>query len=153
MIKSSFFANGVTVSNSFCHELYSYFSSADAYMLHSDVLPCLRRLSSPNVTMGVISDFDERLEGILKGLGIASYFRFIVQSFVEGYSKPSNELWQAAITRAGKVDEGFHVGDDPQKDAFEDATTIILDRTNDIITDFRKISSLEELPELLKTPL
>jgi FMN phosphatase YigB (HAD superfamily) len=103
--------------------------------------------------MGVISDFDERLEGILKGLGIASYFRFIVQSFVEGYSKPSNELWQAAITRTGNVDEGFHVGDDPQKDAFQNATTIILDRKNGITTNFKKISSLEELPELFKNSI
>jgi FMN phosphatase YigB (HAD superfamily) len=102
--------------------------------------------------MGVISDFDERLEGILQGLGVASHFRFIVQSFVEGYSKPSKELWQAAIARVGTVHEGWHIGDDPEKDAFFDATTIILDRNNSITTDYRKISSLEELPELLKIP-
>jgi FMN phosphatase YigB (HAD superfamily) len=99
--------------------------------------------------MGVISDFDERLVGILEALGIASYFQFIVQSFVEGYSKPSRELWQVAIKRAGDVDEGLHVGDDPQKDVFIDATTIILDRANNVRTDLTRISSLEELPDLL----
>lgn len=152
MIKSSFSANGVPVSTPFCHGLYEHFSSADTYVLHSDVLSCLRRLSSANVMMGVISDFDERLEGVLRGLRVRSYFRFIVQSFVEGYSKPSRDLWQAAIARAGKVDGGWHVGDDPEKDAFVDVTTIILDRTGNITTNFRKISSLEELPELLKIP-
>jgi FMN phosphatase YigB (HAD superfamily) len=99
--------------------------------------------------MGVISDFDIRLEGVLQGLGIRSYFRFIVQSFVEGYNKPSKELWDAAIAKAGFVDEGFHVGDDPEKDAFADATTIILDRGDDITTEFRKISSLIDLPGIL----
>jgi FMN phosphatase YigB (HAD superfamily) len=96
--------------------------------------------------MGVISDFDIRLEGVLQGLGIRSYFRFIVQSFVEGYNKPSKELWEAAVMNAGNVEGRWHVGDDPEKDAFVDATTIILDREIGLATDFEKISSLEDLP-------
>ena len=140
------------MSNSFCHALYSHYSSADAYFLHDGVLPCLRRLSAANVSLGVISDFDERLEGILRGLGIRSYFRFVVQSFVEGYSKPSKELWQSAIAKIDKVDKGWHVGDDPKKDAFVDATIIIVARTNKIATSFTTISSLEELPGLLNIP-
>ena len=121
--------------------------------MHDDALPCLRRLSAANVSMGVISDFDERLERILQELGVRTYFRFVVQSFVEGYSKPSKELWQVAIAKVDKVDGGWHVGDDPEKDAFADATTIILNRTNKITTTgFTKISSLEELPGLLKVP-
>ena len=153
VIKSSFWANGVRVSDSFCSELYSYYSTADAYTLYDDVIPCLQRLSRAGVVMGVISDFDERLEGILKGLGVSSYIAFIVQSFVEGYSKPSKELWTAAVAQAGgRVDQGWHVGDDPRKDAFEDATTIIIDRSGAITTDLQKIASLEQLPQLLKIP-
>lgn len=152
MIKSSFSANGVSVSDIFCHILYSRYSAADAYVLHSDVLPSLRRLSAPNVTLGIISEFDERLEGILQGLGVLSYFQFIVQSFAEGYSKPSKDLWRIAVNRTGRVDEGWHVGDDPNKDAFDEATPIILDRANTVRTNFRKISSLEELSDLLHIP-
>lgn len=137
------------MSNPFCRALYSHYSSANAYALYDDALPCLRRLSAANVVMGVISDFDERLEGILRGLGVRPYFRFVVQGFIEGHSKPSKELWQAAIAKVDKADKGWHVGDDPEKDAFVDATTIILDRTNKITTNSTKISSLEELPELL----
>ena len=153
VIKSSFWANGVRVSDSFCRELYSHYSTADAYMLYDDVIPCLQRLSRAGLVMGVISDFDERLDGILQGLGVSSYIAFIVQSFVEGYSKPSKELWTAAVAQAGgRVDEGWHVGDDPKKDAFEDATTIIVDRSGAITTDFQKIASLEQLPQLLNIP-
>jgi hypothetical protein len=47
-------------------------------------------------------------------------------------------------------EEGYHIGDDPKKDAFKDATTIIVDRENVITTTFPRISSLEELPDLLK---
>jgi FMN phosphatase YigB (HAD superfamily) len=153
VIKSSFSANGVAVSDSFCHELYSHYSTADAYILYDDVIPCLQRLSRAGVVMGVISDFDERLEGIQQGLGVSSYIAFIVQSFVEGYSKPSKELWTTAISQAGgQVEEGWHVGDDPKKDAFEDPTIIIVDRSGAITTDFQKITSLEQLPRLLNIP-
>jgi FMN phosphatase YigB (HAD superfamily) len=138
------------VSKPFCHSLYAHFSTADAYTLFPDVVPCLQRLSSANVIMGVISDFDIRLEGVLQGLGIRSYFRFVVQSFVEGYNKPSRELWAAAMMKAGNLESGWHVGDDLEKDAFVDATTIILDRENGISTDFENISSLKGLPGLVE---
>jgi FMN phosphatase YigB (HAD superfamily) len=100
--------------------------------------------------MGVISDFDVRL------LGIDSYFKFVVQSLVEGYSKPSKELWQVALRNAQMAEgeeEGYHIGDDPKKDAFTDATTIIVDRENVISTTFTRISTLEELPDLLNVNL
>ena len=148
VIKSSFSANGIQVSNSFCWELYSHYSTANAYTLYDDVVPCLRRLSRAATIMGVISDFDERLEVILQGLGVSSHFAFVVQGFAEGYSKPSKELWAAAALRAG-VDEGWHVGDDPEKDAFEDATIIIVERSGNSTSTFQKVSSLEELPEVL----
>jgi putative hydrolase of the HAD superfamily len=149
VIKSSFLANGITVSDPFCHELYSHYSSSDAYSLHSDVQLCLQRLQAAKTVMGIISDFDERLAGILSGLGIGTYFQFIVQSYVEGHSKPSHELWQVALERAGQVERGWHVGDDPKKDAFEDAVPIILDRQGTIETLFTRIRTLDELPSLL----
>jgi HAD superfamily hydrolase (TIGR01549 family) len=99
--------------------------------------------------MGIISDFDERLHGIVQGLGIGSYTKFIVQSYVEGYSKPSAELYAKAKQHAGSIDESWHVGDDPEKDAFTGTKTIIVDRENKIATDFQKISTLDELPALL----
>lgn len=153
VIQSTFSANGVSVSNSFCRELYSYYSTGDAYLLYDDVVPCLQRLSRAGIILGVISDVDERLPAILQGLGIASHFRFIVQSFVEGYGKPAKELWTAAIERAGGADEAWHVGDDPKKDAFEDAKTIILDRQNITRNVTSKIASLDELPQLLDIPI
>jgi putative hydrolase of the HAD superfamily len=152
VIKLSFAEQGVAVSTPMCLDLYSHFSKADAYILHKDVLPCLNRLAKAQISLGIISDFDERLEGILLGLGLTSYFSVIIQSFVEGYSKPSQELWHAAVARIGDVGESWHIGDDPEKDAFIDSTTIILDRKNSVDTKFRKISSLVDLPELLDIP-
>jgi len=149
VIKSSFAANGISVSDQFCQDLYTHFSSADAYILYPDVPPCLLQLSQAGITMGIISDFDERLDRIVQGLGIGSYIKFIVQSYVEGYSKPSKELYTAAKEHAGATVESWHIGDDPEKDAFTDTNVIIVDRENSITTNFERISTLEELPRLL----
>lgn len=148
----SFKANNIDVSRDFCHALYHHYSSSDAYRIYPDVHPCLQKLSSAGVTLGVLSDFDIRLQSILDGFGISSYFKFVIQSLVEGYSKPSEELWAAALERGGvAVEEGYHVGDDPAKDAFMEAKTIILDRDSSITTTaFPRIQTLEELPDLLK---
>jgi FMN phosphatase YigB (HAD superfamily) len=103
------------------------------------LISCLCRFCS--------SDFDERLEGILVGLGVRSYFKFIVQSFVEELDKPSGKLWTVAVNRAGVKGEAWHVGDDTEKDAFVDATSIRLDRHG--IGDTLKITSLTQLPSIL----
>jgi len=140
----------VDVPKDLCHVLYQHFSTADPYKVYPDVLPTLQKLSSAGVIMGVLSDFDVRLQGILEGLGISPYFEFVVQSLVEGYSKPSRELWRAVLRKAGTRDVlGYHVGDEPGKDGFVDARTVIVDRENEIVTDFVRISSLKELPDLL----
>jgi FMN phosphatase YigB (HAD superfamily) len=97
--------------------------------------------------MGVISDFDERLEGIMTDLGVRSYFKFVVQSYVEGYSKPSKELWTAVVRKAN-VSNAWHVGDDIEKDAFSDATSILIDR-NSGTPGPNKIASLIELSTFL----
>src|SRR2546430_16596432 len=103
----SFKANKIDVSKEFCHSLYLHFSSSDAYKLHSDVKTCLERLSSPGVTMGVLSDFVVRLQGILEGLGIDSYFKFTIRSHVGGGRTRSKALCQPDLRKAGSVLEGY----------------------------------------------
>jgi FMN phosphatase YigB (HAD superfamily) len=150
----TFAMNGVDVPEEpFCHELYRYYSCAEAYSAYPDAIPALKRLSEGGVTMGVISDFDERLGAILTGLGMRGYLKFIVQGFVEGHDKPAAELWRAAVRKTGvRVDEAWHVGDDPERDAFTDPRTVIVNREVDktrISTDVETISTLEELPALV----
>jgi Haloacid dehalogenase-like hydrolase len=165
VIKHSFSANGVGVSDSFCHELYAYYASSEAYSLFPDVKPCLQRLHRPNHILGIISEFDERLEGIINGLGIGEFFEFTVQSYEFYANKPSDALYIQGVLKAQTITEkqgalpftelgmevyGWHIGDDPQKDAFQMAIPIILDRETTLETSFRKIRTLKDLvPELL----
>ena len=148
VVQSSFSANGIYVSKPFCKSVYEYYSHAEAYTVYPDVIPCLDQLSRANVTMGIMSDFDERLDVILKELGLRTYFKFIVQSYVEGWSKPSKELWAAAVEKGGVGGEAaWHVGDDVKKDTFVDATSILLDRNG--TSGILRITSLVQLPSIL----
>jgi HAD superfamily hydrolase (TIGR01549 family) len=149
VIERTFLSSGITVSKHFSNTLYTHFSAANTYSLFPDVLPSLARLSSANVKMGIISDMDNRLYSILDGLGIKSHFKFVILSYIEGYSKPSRALYEAALQNVGHVDEVWHVGDDPTKDAFENVNTVIIDRHGEIETEFTKIRSFEELPKIL----
>ena len=68
--------------------------------------------------VGVLSNFDSRLSGILSDLGISGYFDFVLTSGEAGHSKPSPEIFALAMSEAGVSDpsECVHVGDSLSRD-------------------------------------
>ncbi|XP_055351336.1 haloacid dehalogenase-like hydrolase domain-containing protein 3 [Paramacrobiotus metropolitanus] len=93
----------------FSHSRSWAFSKGDA-----DVLKKLRQ----RFTLGVISNFDERLIQILNGFKIADVFSFIVISKEVGVCKPDAEIFDIALHRAGLRDpaDALHVGDNLELD-------------------------------------
>ncbi|KAJ1636857.1 HAD-like domain-containing protein [Pavlovales sp. CCMP2436] len=67
--------------------------------------------------LGVISNFDDRLPGLLASLGIADLFDFIITSHAHGQEKPCASIFDLARERAGLSAEDVspstcvHVGD------------------------------------------
>ncbi len=62
--------------------------------------------------LGVISNWDGRLEGLLGGLGLAKYFDTVVSSACVGLHKPDPRIFELACTRLGVApEEAAHVGD------------------------------------------
>ena len=67
--------------------------------------------------LGVISNFDGRLHGILDDLGIMSCFDLVVSSSDVGVWKPSPEIFEVALRRAEcNARHALHVGDEPAAD-------------------------------------
>jgi putative hydrolase of the HAD superfamily len=98
-------------------ELFGYFSKADSWSLFDDTMETLSTLRSKKLTLGVISNFDSRLFGILKGLGIASHFDSVLISSQVGYAKPSAQIFQAALNlHRLRPEETMFVGDSPEND-------------------------------------
>jgi putative hydrolase of the HAD superfamily len=62
--------------------------------------------------IGIISNWDSRLESILAGLGLSDLFEVVVISSLVGFSKPHPRIFEIALERVGlRPDEAVHVGD------------------------------------------
>ncbi len=134
---------------------YREFTDLANYSLFDDVLPALRLLEEADLTLGVISNFEEWLERLLEQLGVRSYFSVRVISGVEGLEKPDPRIFQLAMERAG-VEPGrsVYVGDNPEFDVDPAMAVgmfpVLIDR-RDRFPDApgARIASLEEQPDVL----
>lgn len=99
-------------------ELFAYFADPAHWVAFPGVPELLEDLRTRRLSLGVISNFDHRLYGILEGLGLARYFDSITISSEAGYAKPSPEIFRAAMRRHA-VDPAavIHVGDSEPLDA------------------------------------
>lgn len=98
-------------------ELFGYFSRADSWSLYDDTIETLSTLRKKKLIIGVISNFDSRLFGILNGLGISSHLDSVHISSQVGYAKPSVEIFQAALSRHRlDPEQAMFVGDNTETD-------------------------------------
>lgn len=71
------------------------------------------------IRVGVISNFDPRLNDILSNVSLKQYLDFIITSYEIGYSKPDERIFKSAIEKCNvpvKPSEALHIGDDIVKD-------------------------------------
>ncbi|KAG6612398.1 putative ubiquitin-specific protease [Phytophthora cinnamomi] len=106
----------------FTRELYAHFARAEAWTVFDDVRPALERLQARGVPLGVISNFDERLEPLLAALRLRDAFQVVTASFAQPHAKPHAAIFQATF---GQMQEEpgelqtqrfLHVGDHISKD-------------------------------------
>jgi putative hydrolase of the HAD superfamily len=135
--------------------LYDRFTDLASYRLHPDVLPVLARLRTSDLTLGLISNFEEWLERLLDALEVAHFFDVTVISGVEGVEKPDPGIFRLALDRAGVTAErSAYVGDNPEFDV-EAARAVgmvpvLIDRRGRYgDADELRVTSLEDLPAAL----
>ena len=135
--------------------LYRRFTDLASYRLHPDALPTLERLRKTDLTLGLISNFEDWLERLLDALEVAHFFDVTVISGVEGVEKPDPGIFRLALDRAGAAPErSAYVGDNPAFDV--DAARavgmvpVLIDRRGaHQDADGLRITSLEDLPAAL----
>ena len=95
-------------------ELYSLYHSPKPYLTLDDGLQALDSLRSRNITVGAISNFDNRLHDIVPSLGLNKYLQFVVTSEDAKSSKPEEQIFEFALNKSGlknlKPDEILHIG-------------------------------------------
>ena len=92
--------------------LYDFFAEPRAWQVYPETRPTLTALYGRGYQLGVISNFDSRLFGLLDGLDIGHFFDPIVASTHAGAAKPEPSIFQHALSAHGlKPQEALHIGD------------------------------------------
>ncbi len=101
----------------FFDELYTRFAAASAYRLYPETLTVLQKLRQDGYIVGVISNWDSRLTGILEGLGLVEQLHHVTISAVVGWEKPHRAVFDQAV-RAASVSpsRALHIGDSLRED-------------------------------------
>lgn len=75
----------------------------------------LTQLKKDGLRLGVISNIDPRLEGILQQAGLRHYFEFALSSYEARCAKPDSKIFHIALEKYSKQatdpSECCHVGD------------------------------------------
>ncbi|POM59185.1 Ubiquitin-specific protease [Phytophthora palmivora] len=101
----------------FTQDLYAHFGRPEAWTVFDDVRPTLETLKEENVPMGVISNFDERLEPLLVDLELRSFFDVVTTSFNQPQMKPHAYIFFCTFKKLQgqeDVDARDHVSKDYQ---------------------------------------
>ena len=99
-------------SASFFAEIYEQFAQASAWRVFEDVAPCLEQLKQRGLRLGVISNWDERLVGLLRRLKLEVYFDQVIVSIEAGSLKPEAAIFLAAAESLRAAPQAIvHVGD------------------------------------------
>jgi putative hydrolase of the HAD superfamily len=93
-------------------QVYDSFGSAERWVPYPDVIPAFERLRARGVRIGIVSNWDTRLESILHGIGLGGLIDTIVCSAVEGLHKPDPRIFELGCARLGvRPGASAHVGD------------------------------------------
>jgi putative hydrolase of the HAD superfamily len=97
--------------------LFDFLADPANWKADAEAVPLLVGLKERGHTLGVISNFDYRVYGILEGLGLGPYFDSMTISSEVGWAKPATEIFHAALERhAIQPGEALHVGDSEDTD-------------------------------------
>ena len=103
--------------DAFFDALFAYFARASSWVARGGAFPALDALRGRGLRLGVVSNFDHRLPGILEGLGLARAFDAVVLPVAAGTAKPDPRIFALALERLGvPAGVAVYVGDDPERD-------------------------------------
>ncbi|XP_033850734.3 haloacid dehalogenase-like hydrolase domain-containing protein 3 isoform X2 [Acipenser ruthenus] len=148
---------GVPALQPLAERLYRGFSGSNNWEVFPDAERALEQCGLLGLRMGVVSNFDQRLEQVLESCGLRRHFDFVVTSESAGAAKPDGRIFREALRLSGLAEPGLaaHVGDDYWNDyraaRQQGMQSYLLQRRGAEwgVPPEHRLSSLEELPALL----
>jgi putative hydrolase of the HAD superfamily len=127
--------------------LYAHYADARAWTVFADVHPTLDALRHAAIGIAIVSNFDGRLPGILRGLELDRRVDVVVWSTAAGAAKPDPHIFAHAATRLGvPITDVLHVGDELEADVrgaqAAGAAALLLDRTNATTGSLRSLAGV-----------
>jgi putative hydrolase of the HAD superfamily len=107
----------VTDTETCFQELYAHFARADAWRCLPETGEVLAELPRRGHVLGIASNFDHRLRGLVEDLPVLRPVRYLVISSEIGWRKPAAEFFREMCRQAGSPPEQIlYVGDDTIND-------------------------------------
>lgn len=136
----------------FFDDVFDQFRKPELWRVYDDVMPTLTDLQRRGVRLGVISNFDSRLEDLLQACELDQFFDSVHISTRVGAAKPDPEIFHAALAHHQlEPHQAWHVGDSLREDIEGAETaglkTILIDRANQHPNHPARISTLTQLNE------
>jgi putative hydrolase of the HAD superfamily len=98
-------------------ELYERFARPEAWEVYPDVVASLRILRGAGISIGLISNWDERLPRLLERLDLAPLFDAITLSSAVGCEKPHPQIFLRCLESLGvAASDTLHIGDHAVED-------------------------------------
>jgi len=111
------FAGQAEVSRALFEAIYERFAEPGAWQVFEDARPALENLRQRGVRIAVLSNWDDRLPGLLDRLKLADYFERIFVSAQIGAHKPDVRIFRhAAEYLQIPPEEILHIGDSQRED-------------------------------------
>jgi putative hydrolase of the HAD superfamily len=135
--------------------LFDQFRKPQHYTLFDDALPTLARLKSAGYKIGVVSNFEDWLDGLLTSLEVMPVLDSLVVSGAEGVEKPDPKIFEIALERTGvSAGRAVYVGDSPDFDVQPARAlgmhALLIDRRRRYDADaWPVVRSLTEIPEVI----
>ena len=136
--------------------VYEEFGDPARWRAYPDVAPAFERLRARGLAVGIVSNWDRRLEALLGGLGLGALIDTVVSSAAVGLHKPDPRIFELACGRLGvSPEDAAHVGDHHYADIVGASavgmTPVLIDRWGAPrpAGDELFLRTLEELEEVL----
>ena len=85
----------------FFASVWSYYGGAQAWRARPGLASGLDALAARGLRLGVLSNFDQRLRGVLSGLGLAERFEVVTLPGDAGAAKPDAQIFDVCLKRFG----------------------------------------------------
>lgn len=140
LVRDVFKTSGYELGDSFdsiFETIFKEFSASSSWGIYPEVESTFLSLKNLNLKIGLISNFDSRLESLLDNLKIKNHFDLLVYSGKVGFSKPNKKIFLHALNELNLIpEEVIYVGDDLNNDFYPaldlGMNALLIDRHNSI---------------------